>query len=100
MLCILVKCLLDQAKLKISALRKTNSWIQTEINMNYHFVRQVNVTSSGKHKLELTLSDDQRGEEEKVAHEFGSELIKETAGHSTVQRSATIPHHIHQSDCQ
>lgn len=63
-------------------------------------MQQVNVTSSSKHKLKLTLSDDQRGEEEKVAHQLGSELVKETAGHSTVQRSATIPHHIHQSDCQ
>jgi len=99
--CILGKCLLDQSKLKI----KESSWIQTEINMNSHLCTdmkntKVKVTSSSKHKLELTLSDDQRGEEEEVAHQLGSELVKESAGHSTVQRSAAVPHNIHQSDCQ
>jgi len=94
--CILGKCLLDQSKLKMDSNRnKHDSRLCTDMKNT-----KVKVTSSSKHKLELTLSDDKRGEEEEVAHQLGSELVKESAGHSTVQRSAAVPHNIHQSDCQ
>lgn len=83
-------------------------WIRTEININ-DFINMstqavrdctVNTTSKSKHQKELTLSDDQWGEKEKVAHQLGRHLVKQAASSGTVKRSAAIPHYIHQSNCQ
>lgn len=44
----------------------------------------------------LTLSDDERGEEEEVAHQLCGQLVQEPAGDGSVQHRVLILHHIDQ----